>query len=75
MAITAAALQTALGDGNAMGPTVITSFGPNNGTVQDWYVSGGALVPGVVKFVRTTAADNAATQAATVLAALRAGPA
>lgn len=75
MAITAAALQTALGDGNAMGPIVITSFGPNNGTSQDWYVSGGALIPGAVKFVRTTAADNAATQAVTVLAALRAGPA
>jgi len=75
MAITAAALQTALGDGNAVGPKVLFSFGPNNGTVQDWYVSGGALVPGVVKFVRTTAADNAATQAAAVLVALRAGPA
>lgn len=75
MAITAAALQTALGDGNAMGPRVITSFGPNNGTFQDWYVSGGALIPGVIKFVRTTASDNSATQATAVLAALRAGPA
>lgn len=70
MAITAAALQTALGDGNMMGPQVILSHGPNNGTVQDWYVSGGTTSPGVVRHVRTTAADNAATQATAVLAAL-----
>lgn len=75
MAITAAALQTALGDGNPMGPLVVFSFGPNNGTSQDWYISGGTTVPGVIKFVRTTAADNAATQAAAVLASLRLGPA
>ena len=75
MAITAAQLQTALGDGNPMGPRVLLSHGPNDGTSQDWYVSGGTTVPGVVKHVRTTAADNAATQATAVLAALRAGPA
>ena len=72
VAITSAALQTALGDGNAVGPRVLFSWGPNDGTVQDWTVSGGALVPGVVKHVRTTAADNAAAQAVVVLAALRA---
>jgi len=44
MAITSAALQTALGDGNAVGPRVVFSWGPNDGTVQDWTVSGGALV-------------------------------
>lgn len=75
MAITAAQLQTALGDGNPMGPQVLISHGPNNGTFQDWYINGGTTVPGVVKHVRTTAADNAATQAAAVLTSLRLGPA
>jgi hypothetical protein len=75
MAITTVALQTALGDGNPMGPQVIFSWGPNDGTFQDWYISGGTTVPGVVKHVRTTAADNAATQATAVLASLRLGPA
>jgi hypothetical protein len=75
MAITTAELQTALGDGNPMGPRVIFSWGPNDGTSQDWYVSGGTTVPGVIKHVRTTAADDASTQAAAVLTSLRLGPA
>ena len=74
MAITAAALQTALGT-SENSPKVMQSFGPNDGTSQDWQISGGTTAPGVVKFVRTTAADNAATQAAAVLTSLRAGPA
>ena len=75
MAITAAALQTALGDGNAMGVQVITAFGPTGGTSQDWLIFGGAEYPGKAKFVRTTASDNAATQATAVRNAMLAGPA
>jgi hypothetical protein len=74
MAITTAELQTELG-ANPLDPRVLFSFGPNDGTYQDWYISGGTTVPGVVKHVRTTAADNAATQAAAVLTSLRLGPA
>lgn len=74
MAITAAALQAELGT-SENSPKVIQSFGPNDGTYQDWQISGGTTAPGVVKFVRTTAANNAATQAAAVLTSLLAGPA
>jgi hypothetical protein len=71
MAITAAALQTALGD--LIGaPQVMIAFEPSQGTLQQWYVNGSLTVPGRVLMVTTTAADNAATQAAAVLAALRA---
>lgn len=71
MAITAAALQTALGVGIG-DPSVIMAFEPSQGTLQQWYVHGELTVPGRVLLVTTTAADNAATQAAAVLAALRA---
>lgn len=74
MAITTAQLQAELGT-NPLDPQVLISHGPNDGTSQDWYVNGGVTVPGVVKHVRTTAADNAATQAAAVLTSLRLGPA
>lgn len=74
MAITAAALQAQLGT-SENSPQVIQSFGPNNGTSQDWQISGGTTYPGVVKFVRTTAANNAAQQAAEVATAMLAGPA
>lgn len=81
MAITAAALQTALGDGNYNVPRVIMQFGGEgfNGlvadTLQHWLVVGGQVYQGRVIRVDTTASDNAATQAAAVLTALRAGPA
>ena len=42
------------------------SFGPNDGTTQDWYVSGGVKSPGKFKYIRTTASDSAATQAAAI---------
>lgn len=70
MAITSAELQTELGT-SENSPRVMQSFGPNDGTYQDWQISGGTTAPGKVKFVRTTAADNAATQAAAVLVSLR----
>ena len=73
MAITAAALQTALGDGNPLGPRVLVDFG-TFGTEQHWYVQGGTNYANRTKYVRTTAADGAATQAAAVVTALTAGP-
>ena len=73
MAITAAALQTALGDGNPLGPRVLRDFG-TYGTEQHWYIQSAAGYANRVKFVATTAADDAATQATAVLTALTAGP-
>lgn len=70
MAITSAALQTALGD-TLGSPRVVMAFEPSRGTGQQWLVSGEGTVPGRVRLITTTAADNAATQAAAVLAALR----
>ena len=71
MAITSAALQTALG--NLIGsPQVLQAFEPSVSTNQQWYVDGRLTVPGRVRLVDTTASDNAATQAAAVLVALRA---
>lgn len=76
MAITAAALQTALGT-NGTSPKVIrqdlsVSTGETIGTTQRWYVEGKVAVAGRVRWCETTASDNAATQAAAVLTALRA---
>jgi hypothetical protein len=71
MAITSAALQTALGAGIG-DPRVVIAFEPSQGTLQQWYVDGRATVPGRIRLIATTASDNAATQAAAVLAALRA---
>ena len=67
MAITAAALQTALGS-NAR----VVSHCAENQTWQEQYVVGnpGTAYAGKAKWVQTTAADNAATQATAILAAL-----
>lgn len=73
MAITVVEMQDALGR-TPMSPLVMRYFGINS-TYQEWYIHGGAVVPGRVKTVRTTAASNAATQAGEVLTALKAGPA
>ncbi len=70
MAITGAALQTALGI-TPQDAKVTQEFGVS-GTLQNWYVEGNLDAPGRAKLISTTAADNAATQAAAVLAALRA---
>lgn len=74
MAITSAALQAELGT-NPNSPTVRMQLAPYTGTNQHWLVSGGVSYPGRVKLVATTAGDDAATQAAAVLASLLAGPA
>jgi hypothetical protein len=67
MAITAAQLQTALG-GNA---TVLRHCAENQ-TWQEQYVIGnpGTAYAGKARWVQTTAANSAATQAAAILAAL-----
>lgn len=70
MAITGAQLQTALGDGST-DAKVTQEFGVV-ATFQEWYVEGNLDAPGRAKLVRTTAADNAATQAASVLTQLSA---
>ena len=81
MAITAAQLQTALGDGNFNVPRVVMQFGGEgfNGlvadTLQHWLIRGGSVYQSRTIKVDTTASDNAATQAAAVVTALLAGPA
>jgi hypothetical protein len=73
MAITPAALQTALGD-TTMGARVLRADETQgeDATKQEWLVAGGVDAPGRMRWVSCTASDNAATQAAAVLAALRA---
>lgn len=70
MAITGAQLQAALG-ANAMNAIVVREFGVF-ATFQDWLVASNVDAAGRTRMVRTTAADDAATQAAAVLTALRA---
>ena len=70
MAITGAELQAALG-ALETDAKVTQEFGVV-GTFQVWYVEGNLYAPGKAKLIRTTASDNAATQAAAVLTALRA---
>lgn len=81
MAITAAALQTALGDNNFNVPRVIQQFGGEgfNGLVADtkqhWLIVGGQVYQGRTVRLDTTASETAAQQASAVLTALLAGPA
>lgn len=70
MAITGAQLQAALGT-NAMNAIVMREYGVVS-TYQEWLVSGNVDAAGRCRLVRTTAADDATTQAAAVLTALRA---
>lgn len=70
MAITGAQLQAALGI-TPQDAKVVQEFGVTS-TFQDWYIEGNMDAPGRAKFCRTTAADNAATQAASVLTQLEA---
>lgn len=67
MSITSAALQSALG-GNA----TVLSHCKETGSNQEQYVLGapGTIYAGRARWVMTTASDNAAAQAVTVLAAL-----
>lgn len=69
MAITSAQLQAELGT-NPLNPRVIRAQEPSQGTLQQWYIHGGNVYPGRVRWVTTTASDNAATQAASVVTAL-----
>ena len=62
---TTAEVQAQLGT-SMNDPRILMSFGPNDGTTQDWYVSGGVKSPGKFKYIRTTASDSAATQAAAI---------
>jgi hypothetical protein len=71
MSITAAAMQTALGD-TANNAQIIQHTMPLAGSLQEWYVVGNQDAPGKAKWVTTTAASNAATQAAALLVSLRA---
>jgi len=81
MAITAAALQTALGDGNHNVPRVLMQFSGEgfDGTVADtkqhWLIAGGQVYQGRTIRLDTTASETAAQQASAVLTALLAGPA
>lgn len=70
MAITAAQLNAALGT-TGRNAQCIKDDGTYD-TVQRWFVLGGADAPGRARWVETTAADDATTQAAAVLTALRA---
>ena len=70
MAITGAQLQAELGTG-VLAPRVLREFG-TAGTGQGWLIMGNPTYPGRTRVVTTTAADNAATQAAAVLVALAA---
>jgi len=70
-AVTGALLQAQLGT-KATDPQVQMELGPYGAAVQYWSIRGGATTGGRVRNVVTTASDNAATQAAAVLTALRA---
>ena len=73
MAITPAEMQTALGDG--WGAPRVVRADETQGvltTKQEWYVVAGVVSAGRSRWVVTTASDDAATQAAAVVAALAA---
>ena len=70
MAISVADCQAQLGS-SPMDARIIRG-GIVVGTLQEWYVIGNVDAPGRARWIRTTAADNAATQAADILTALRA---
>ena len=76
MAITSAAMNTALGsDGNPNAPKVVQELPPYGAASQYWVIDGGTTYRDRQRRVVTTAADNAAAQAATVVTALLAGSA
>lgn len=69
--VTGALLQAALGT-NGMKAVVQSELPPYGEAVQYWAVRSGVHAAGRVRTVTTTASDNAATQAAAVVTALRA---
>lgn len=70
MAITSDALQTELGVGIG-DPLVVIAYEPSVSTEQQWYINGRQTL-NVSRFCNTTASDDAATQAADILAQLAA---
>lgn len=70
MAITGSELQAELGI-TPQNAKVTKEFGVVS-TFQDWYVEGNGAAPYRAKLCRTTASDNAATQAASILVQLKA---
>ena len=70
MAQTGAAVQAELST-SSRGARIIREYGVQ-GTLQHWTVVGDLDAGGRVRNVATTAADDAATQAAAMLTALRA---
>ena len=76
MAITSAAMNTALGgDVNPNSPKVVRELPPYGAAKQYWVIDGGTTYRDRQRRVETTASDNAATQAAAVLVLLLAGSA
>ena len=76
MAITSAAMNTALGsEGNKNLPKVVAELPPYGTATQYWVIDGGPTYRDRQRRVETTASDNAATQAAAVLVLLLAGSA
>ena len=73
MAITPAACQAALGT-NPMNAQILRADETHGDitTSQEWYVAGNVDAPGRTRWCVTTASDNAATQAASILTQLRA---
>ena len=73
MAITPEACQAVLGS-NPMNAQILRADETqgSDATKQEWYVAGNADAPGRVRWCVTTAADDAATQAASILTQLRA---
>ena len=70
MAITGPELQTALGATFMTAPRVTHQLPPYGGTLQYWQIQGNVAHHGKARKVATTASDNAATQAAAVVAEL-----
>lgn len=70
MAQTPAAVQAVLGT-SAMNAQIVRATEVVGATLQEWYVLGMADAPGRARWITTTAADSAATQAAAILTGLR----
>lgn len=73
MAQTQAAVQAVLGT-NAMNAQIVrgSTVQGTDDTKQEWYVVGNVDAIGRARWISTTAADDAATQGAAILTALRA---
>ena len=72
MAQTPAAVQAVLGT-NSMNAQILRAIEVSTDPLlQEWYVIGNVDAPGRSRWITTTAADSAATQAAAILTALRA---